>query len=294
MAGRRTPRLGRAPLAAVVAVTTVVTACTDTLPVETRPSAPQPSATAPAETKQPTPSIGPHGTGEFIGAEIAPVVASAGQDVVVRPVEAVTPTCGVTLAFYDPYLWGDRELIGVLLGTGEWAPFDPSVTTTLLACVPPPVSAPLTARLPDGLADGLYQACIGAIGSAHGCNLLRVIRPGEIDSDAAEGAAEPVVVAPGEGFTLTPADDDALVCGRFELVVGVGAELELVGFPTPDGDVYFDVPGATTTAPRCGIDTGVPPGPVTFVAPDVPDGSYLFCLASRFDPPGCARVTIER
>ena len=90
-------RLG-APLLATVAV---LTACTDTIPATTGPSDPRPTATPPDDTLQPTPTLGPHGAGDFIPAEIAPRVATAGQDIVVTPSAAVEPTCGVTMAFYD-------------------------------------------------------------------------------------------------------------------------------------------------------------------------------------------------
>lgn len=304
MADAPSRRPDRPPFAALLAAVAIVSvACTDSVPVATTTDPPPtaaatpahspPTATRPTELQQPLPTLGPHGAGVVIGAEIVPNVATADQQVVVTPVAPVERTCGVAMALYDPYLWGDRELIGVLLDTGDWAPFDPNVTTTVLTCLPPPASDPISARIPDGLADGLYQACVGSIGSAEGCNLLRIVRPGEIAAGAADADAEPVAVAPGDGFTVTPTGD-AAVCSRFELIVGVGGELELVGFPTADGDVQFDVPGATTTAPRCGADTGVRPGPITFVAPDVPAGTYLFCLASRFDPIGCARVTIDR
>lgn len=260
-----------------------------TTPTETDVATP---ASSPGDEQQPPPTLGRHGTGGVIGADISPDVATAGQQIIATPAGSVEPTCGVTMAFYDPYLLGDRELVGMLLGNRTWVPFDPDVTTTLPPCLPPPISDPVAARVPDGLADGLYQACVGAIGTAEGCALLRVIRPGEFTAAAAGAAADPLLVAPGDEFTVTRGE--AQVCSRFELLVGFDGALELVGFPTQEGDVHFDVPGATTTAPRCGSDTGVPPGPVTFVAPDVPDGPYLFCLASRFDPPGCARVTIQR
>ena len=267
-------------------VVVVSASCTDTVPAATS----TPTATPPPGSQQPAPTAAGQPVDNFISAEIAPNVATAGQRVLVTPFATAQPTCGVTMAFYDPYLWGGDELIGVLLAMGDWVPFDPGVTTTLLACLPPPVSDASPVRIPNELADGLYRACIGA----NGCDLLRVVRPGEIPSEAAEAAATPIVVAPGDGFTVTPADDDARVCSRYELHTGVGGGLDLLGFPASDGDVQLPVPGATTTVPMCGAVGGVWTAPVTFVAPDVPDGPYLFCLASRFEPNGCARVMIER
>lgn len=277
----------RRPAGSLLGVLVVVAiSCTDTVPAATSspPTAMPPpgSQPIPADTRQPDDA--------YIAAEIAPNVATADQRIVVAPFASAQPTCGITMAFYDPYLWGDGELIGVLLATGEWVPHDPSVSTTVLACLPPPVSDPMTAHIPTELVDGLYRACIGT----NGCDLLRIVRPGELPSEADGGIAAPIAVAPGDEFVVTPGDADARVCHRFELHVGVGDGLELVGFPTTDGNVSLPVPGATTTVPLCGVGSGVPPGPVTFVAPDVPTGHYLFCLASRFDPFGCARVTIER
>jgi hypothetical protein len=185
-------------------------------------------------------------------------------------------------------------LLGVLLGE-EWAPYDPAVSTTVLACLPPAVSSPVDVRVPDQIAAGLAEVCIAGVGAPEGCGLLRVVRPEQIDAAGFGAVAAPGVVAPGDAFAVTPATPSSTVCSRFEMYVGVDGDLDLVGFPDRTGTIGLPVPGATTTVPSC--DTGArveaPGEPVELVAPEVPPGDYVICLAFRDERDSCAHLVIE-
>ncbi|NNE12462.1 MAG: hypothetical protein HKN41_09490 [Ilumatobacter sp.] len=209
----------------------------------------------------------------------------------VTPSAPIAPVCGTRMIFYTPVPNGQGELIGVILLNDEWQPHQPGVTTTLPPCAPPPVSVPIGGRVPAELPAVLHEVCLSDVTQGRGCGLLRVVRPGPIDVDSAAASAEPTTVAPGDEFVVVPTDD-ALVCSRHELLVEVGGELDLVGFPNPDGDVFLPVPGATTTVPRCGAFAGVASEPVTLVTPDLPDGQYVLCLASRHNRGSCARLEV--
>lgn len=230
--------------------------------------------------------------GDWHGATVTPNVVAAGDRFELTPIEPVEPTCGVTVRFYTAVPYGQGELIGAVLLGDVWAPHDASVTSTLLPCDPPSVSAPVSARVPAELAAGLSLACIDDVTEGAGCSLLRVVVPGEIDDDATIATADPAVVAPGQTFIVTPALVDTVVCSRHELLVGVGGALDLVGFPTADGLVGLPVPGATTTVPRCGPVAGIATEPVEYVTPDLPDGAYAICLAFRTQADGCARIEV--
>ena len=251
-----------------------------------------PAATAPTEVTSIDATTPQPMVLGWLGASVEPNVVAAGDRFEVTPRTPVDPTCGVAMAFYTPMPYGAGRLIGVVLVNDAWQPNEPGVSTTLPPCLPPPVSDPVAARVPAELTPELLEVCIDAVTNADGCGLVRVVRPGVIAVDSGGATAQPVVVAPGDEFTITPADDAAPVCDRHELYVAVDGELELVGFPNPSGGVGLPVPGATTTVPRCGAVGGVPSEPVTFVTPDVPDGPYLLCLAYRSERGSCARIEV--
>ena len=213
-------------------------------------------------------------------AAIEPTSAAPGAAVTLTPVGAVARSCGdavVVSAVADPTIVGQVLATGEWLSTGADAPGAP-------ACPPRVTADSLTFVVPP-VPPGDYGFCVGGDRAIEGCASLTVLPT--VGAGVA-ATAEPVVAAPGEVVTITPAAVVPRICTNIVTVLATDPP-ERIGATGVNG-FFSPITEDGLVVPSCAEPDSA--DPLAIVLPELEPGIYQFCLSSDLRPESCAVVEI--
>ena len=208
-----------------------------------------------------------------------PAVAEPGGVLAITPAATIERYCTDIVAVLPV---GDGPVIGQVLGGSTWRPVPQGAPgPTWPACLGAVTDAPLTFTVPD-VTDGFHRFCIAAGELPEGCAVVTVQTPSLL------AIASPSEVAPGDAIMITPGGVVQPICGGPVLVYDV-TRTEPVRLASRSG--------ASTPPPveNWAVHDCLPESsdlPIEMVVPDIPLGTYAFCLSSDLADVGCARVIV--